>query len=128
MFCSNCGKEAADGGRFCAHCGSPLLGAGQGSPPPPPLPAAGPTEYCQIEQRRDENPFLGLTIYFYADALGTKGKYYAGESKRMKKFLYLGIDKEVERIHREFVNRLVSEGWLPQPDRGAEWWQVRLRK
>lgn len=26
MFCSNCGKELADGARFCANCGAPVAG------------------------------------------------------------------------------------------------------
>ncbi len=47
MFCRNCGKEVADGQRFCDGCGAPMQGpAAPNSPPPPPPPnyppAGGP--------------------------------------------------------------------------------------
>lgn len=44
MFCSNCGKEIANGTAFCPHCGEPAIGSA-------PAPEAQETVYIQ------EGPF-----------------------------------------------------------------------
>jgi hypothetical protein len=121
MFCSECGKPVEHGAKFCANCGRALQGA-KVSPSP------ADVSFCQIEKHFKENPLLGITVYFYADALGTQGKFIAGESERMKKFVYVGIEKDLERIHKDFVADLVRGGWMPQPDRGEHWGQLRFRK
>jgi hypothetical protein len=35
MFCSNCGKEVAEGMRFCTNCGTPVASQAQAAVPPP---------------------------------------------------------------------------------------------
>lgn len=41
-YCSNCGAALTPGAQFCAYCGSPSPTMASGSPPPAPLPSAGP--------------------------------------------------------------------------------------
>lgn len=76
----------------------------------------------------EKEQLFTLTIYCYADAIGSRGKYTAGKSEVLKRATRIGLDSDVGRIHTELVNRLVKEGWRPQPDKGQSWWQLRFRK
>lgn len=40
MFCTNCGKQQAEGAKFCGDCGSPMAGTAPVAPAAPAAPSA----------------------------------------------------------------------------------------
>lgn len=42
MFCTKCGKQLAEGARFCAYCGAPVAGAQPAAQPQPAAPSPMP--------------------------------------------------------------------------------------
>ena len=42
MFCTNCGKQQAEGAKFCGDCGSPMAGTAPAAPAAPSAPISQP--------------------------------------------------------------------------------------
>jgi hypothetical protein len=98
-------------------------------------------EFCQIQATWNTSPFcFNCKCQFWADAIGKKGQYNAGESP-----IYIvagngwrlsnpptgfssGGKKKSAEAHNSLVNQLISDGWEPLPDRGQSWWQNRFKR
>jgi hypothetical protein len=64
--------------------------------------------------------------YFWADAIGLKGKYKAGESAHVKGLVIKEATLQAE--HAALVQKLIAEGWKPSSDRGVNWWELRFTR
>lgn len=100
MFCVSCGKELPDDANFCLKCGKPLRGGTQAGQE-----KAEQWEVCQIETKLVKKPgfFAAGKSVYYADAVGPKGTYVAGQSPEDEGTTDKGLDI--------LVNQLVQEGW-----------------
>ncbi|SRR5258706_15586812 len=130
-FCTNCGHELREGGKFCAECGTPVEGQG--------IPQTAPIgwEYCEITFSVKKGGFLTVNKgSFFAQAVGPKGTYEAARSPiafntgAEMRFGGYGLsedDRKTKAAHEEVVQALVSSGWEPT-GRGEWWWEYKFRR
>jgi hypothetical protein len=84
-------------------------------------------------------PFLDKwrDVYFWASAIGKKGKYTAGESPHYDLRLLannppIGLSKQdgekAADAHSILVNKLIKEGWQPTEEIGRAWWNQKFKR
>jgi len=143
MYCVHCRKSIPEDAAFCAYCGK-SVSVGQSQPT-----ASEPFwEQCEITEGLD-----GSHVYYWADSIGEKGRFNAGESPRwsgspgvaglMAESLVSGMTfglidpigsrhKATERAAgdalKELVRKLVEDGWQPLPERGERPYQLQFRR
>ena len=133
--CKGCGGSYDDKFKFCPYCGRAM-------PEPESLKvevkvtSSDRFEICQIENyQKDGSEFSSGK--FFAETIGIKGKYIAGESP-----VYLihhrtsvgGLGGLVngysgaEIAHSFLVNQLSDDGWEAVTLSGSKWWQTRFQR
>ena len=130
MFCSNCGTQIPDEAKFCWKCGKP-----QGAD----ARVEGTRwEICVIDYSVSWGLFYSnKQFYFYATAMGPKGKYIAGKSPIVTEFEgigdfenYLkkwGDNPYLKDALSSLIVDLTKDNW--QPDgMGANWWSYKFRR
>jgi len=71
MFCSNCGRKAEDGAKFCAGCGAPIgsqtAGAGSGQTPPKPQQPAPDrsSRFAHLTKRKGCLIAIGVVAFLF---------------------------------------------------------------
>lgn len=136
MFCYKCGAQNQDDARFCNKCGTSIApGSRTGN--------QVDYEICQIECHFNEGlgEYVGRTFNFWADAIGPKGQYNAGKHTWKEGGLLTsfsgfkhnpyGPDSSCSKCleaHKQFIQKLVSDGWQPTQERGQSWYQLRFRR
>jgi len=131
-FCSNCGHRLQDGDKFCSECGA-TVGAPAFAPGAPVYAPAQAVAYetCEIKWRRR----WSWPIYrfvFYAEAIGPRGMYDAGESPVVSNVRSLvSFGASMHKLHpyvQRLVTQLTAQGWEPVSDKGIAWWSYRFRR
>ncbi len=85
MFCANCGREMAEGARFCESCGTPAA-AGQAASAGASVPAPTATTATDVTGRRILAALIDILLMSFlflamAAVLGDVGKENTGNSK-----------------------------------------------
>jgi len=126
MFCSNCATQLPDEADFCWKCGKPQKQAAE----------EPKWETCEVKLAADQkgrmNWWNGSSRYrwqFWAEAIGLKGRYNAGESEYLT-----ALDDEVGpqnpkvvKLMDSVIDKLLKDGWEPLP-RGEKWFSYRFRR
>lgn len=137
--CKGCGGSYDDNFKFCPYCG-------RAKPEPEAVKiqvsvsSIDKWETCKITRQTlrdwdDGWSIGGLTAYFRAEAIGSKGVFIPGESPR-----FLGVyhrkepgyswelKKSGDRLaYSFFVNQLIKDGWEPTGT-GEKWWESQFRR
>lgn len=101
-------------------------------------------EQCQIVWDCKIGILSSHEVWFWAQAIGPKGMYSAGESPHYEVFVWWGyrfnkdnfapysshsgVRNKAQRVHTVLVNELVSKGWEPVAERGKSWWGFKFRR
>jgi len=117
MFCGQCGKQLPDDANFCLKCGQPQRASVQAVEPR--------WEMCEIRFDSKQKGFFNTIDWFWAQAVGPKGSYNAGESEPVLSSS-ANIKKRDDALHK-LIQRLTSEGWEPI-SRGIEYYAYRFRR
>lgn len=125
-FCPNCGVRLSEKTKFCPSCGAAQDAA--------PQTKGMQVETCEIVFLKIGSGLAGTKGCFEAKAIGPNGTYSAGVSPDFSTSfdasgpVIKASNKPIVGIHSGLVDGLVSEGWEPTGDRGAEWWSQRFRR
>lgn len=124
MFCGNCGKELPDDANFCLKCGKPQGATVQAE--------ESRWEICEIRADGKPKGFFHSINWYWAEAVGPKGRYNAGESERLQIDLVTrdcayGDIKKRDNALNKLIQRLTSEGWEPIT-RGTSFYSYRFRR
>ena len=87
---------------------------------------------CQIECYKIRGDFLGPggTLQFFADAVGSDGRFEAGRSLQFKDAVQLDYSERPRKTKEaldSLIQQLTKDGWEPAR-KGAHWWQYRFRR
>lgn len=129
MFCRYCSAEIPADSNFCPRCGKATHEGSQ------PFVQDAVWEYCQIEEQRFsrfDRGGLNHRTWFSAEAVGPRGGYSVGESRKLN---YSRLDQVRERVRADqemilhgLVEKLIQEGWEQLPEQGEQWYQLRFRR
>lgn len=129
MYCRFCGTPLPEDANFCLKCGKATHEGVQTIGRDPIW------EYCQIEQGNWAAYAVGglnSKVWFYAEAVGPRGKYNAGESR---KITYFRVDlvgdrlrADAERLVQDLAQKLLKDGWEQLAEQGEQWYQLRFRR
>jgi len=132
--CNGCGGSYDDKFNFCPNCG-------RAKPEPESLKVQVQVNISTQDKWETSKIYMTnwddgsgsyTTNQLWCEAIGSSGKYLAGESAsfryyqsntRFQKKGYIGG----EPAHAFLVNRLVRDGWEAIPS-GGEWWQTQFRR
>lgn len=125
MFCGNCGKGLPEDANFCLKCGKPQRATLQAEEPR--------WEFCELRAEGKPKGFSGSITWYWAEAVGPKGRYNAGESEQLRSTdIYsrecrYGDIKKRDNALNKLIQRLTSEGWEPIT-RGESFYSYRFRR
>ena len=124
MFCVNCGTQLPEDSNFCLKCGKAQKAGVQADEPK--------YETCEIVWYLDKGnnmPFKKYKMYFWAQAIGTKGVYCADKSPVFSSFAPYPDARNENQVAllNEFINKLVSDGWQSLT-RGQDWFSYRFQR
>lgn len=129
MFCGQCGKGVPDDAIFCPYCREPIQ-SGQNDE------NQFSWEYCEIVFDYEKPSLFGAEVWFWASAIGTRGKYCAGSSPHYK-ILYadsLPVGRtqnegtKASNAHAILIEQLLKECWEPTAALGELWWRQKFRR
>ena len=129
MFCSKCGMQLPDEANFCWKCGQPQKEGAEVEEPQ--------LETCEIVYQVVDRPiFGGGTFMFWAEAIGSKGRYNAGESPVLRgqegpPVAYGKSERYAQALKglEELVSKLTGDGWEYLGSYGeSRYWQMRFRR
>jgi hypothetical protein len=127
MYCSNCGTELPDNANFCVKCGKPQREGAQ--------PIAVKYETCVIMWKTKDTKikWIGKTeteMSFWAEAIGSKGLYNAGESESVifyGDYPSIQQNDKAEAAVNSLIKKLGSDGW-ESTGKGKSWYGYTFRR
>lgn len=115
MFCAGCGKQLEEAASFCSNCGRavPNSQRSDGSADQKSM-----SEICEVIWRKTDSGgiFSGPKARFYAQAIGSGGKFVAAESEEFRLSGDGTIDQDdpkTSAAHENIVHKLIQDGWQP---------------
>lgn len=118
--CMACGTGLPAEARFCWRCGTPV-GSSSATP-------AVQWDTCTIvaSDHQRGGGLLSWKTEFWAQAVGAKGIYNAGETGLVGGMAWHATKQQSAAVSG-LVSRLTRDGWEPV-GKGAEWWEHKFRR